>query len=136
MLIFEVDISNLERDMLEFIFSLDSESILEVIGMEAVDTDVRKAFEYERDPISLEDWKPSRRAKEQGGKTLQDTGRLKRSITYKIDGDKVYIGTNVVYANKLFSGDDGKNLPARPFLGVGSDFLERVTPKIKRMLRI
>jgi len=33
-----------------------------------------------------------------GGKTLLDTGRLWQSLTYKVEGDKVKVGSNVVYA--------------------------------------
>lgn len=43
-------------------------------------------------------WKPSRRALRQGGKTLQDTGRLAASITTRHDATTAAVGTNVEYA--------------------------------------
>lgn len=43
-------------------------------------------------------WKKSRRAIEQGGKTLQDTGRLAASITKRATSTSAEVGTNVVYA--------------------------------------
>jgi phage gpG-like protein len=43
-------------------------------------------------------WKPSRRALATAGKTLIKTGRLKNSITGKVSGKHVLIGTNVAYA--------------------------------------
>ena len=38
------------------------------------------------------------RAREEGGQTLTDTGRLRASITHRLGPDEVVIGTNVVYA--------------------------------------
>ena len=43
-------------------------------------------------------WKKSNRAKESGGQTLVDTARLKNSITMKVEGKKLTVGTNVIYA--------------------------------------
>ncbi|RJR20562.1 MAG: hypothetical protein C4582_08985 [Desulfobacteraceae bacterium] len=43
-------------------------------------------------------WKPSVRAKLQGGQTLSDTGRLRNSITVRASERSVSVGTNVVYA--------------------------------------
>ena len=40
-------------------------------------------------------WKPLKHRK---GRPLRDTGRLMNSITKKISGDAVYVGTNVIYA--------------------------------------
>lgn len=37
-----------------------------------------------------------------------DTGRLKASITHRIEGDKVYVGTNVVYGAKIEYGGSKK----------------------------
>lgn len=41
-------------------------------------------------------WLPNGRP---GSDTLKDTGRLRDSIDYRVDYDRVLIGTNVVYAN-------------------------------------
>lgn len=43
-------------------------------------------------------WKPSRRARTTGGKTLMKTARLKNSMTMKVLGRILRVGTNVVYA--------------------------------------
>ena len=37
-----------------------------------------------------------------------DTGRLKASITHRIEGRKVYVGTNVVYGAKIEYGGSKK----------------------------
>jgi len=69
--------------------------------------DIKKIFNIGGDPK----WKPSKRAKKgyvvkrgkrkgetKSGKTLQDTGRLRNSITYRTQKGKIIIGTNVKYA--------------------------------------
>lgn len=44
-----------------------------------------------------------------------DTGRLRNSITHAVEGDAVYIGTNVEYAPYVELGTS--RMGARPFLG-------------------
>ena len=79
-------------------------------------------FESGRGPDDVP-WRPSRRAREEGGQTLVDTSRLRDSIHHRASDDGVEIGTNVVYAaiHQLGSRDDGsrpRGIPARPYLGV------------------
>lgn len=90
-------------------------------------------------------WKPSLRAKQQGGQTLVDKARLRNSITSKVvDDDTVEVGTNVKYAaahqfgvtivpksdggvlrfklpNGRYVSKKSVTLPARPFIGVNAD---------------
>lgn len=54
---------------------------------------VEENFEKEGRP----GWEKSKRAIRDNGKTLQDTGRLAKSITMKYDDKKVTVGTNVEY---------------------------------------
>lgn len=42
-------------------------------------------------------WHPSKRALREGGKTLIDTARLMRSISMRVLGKMLTVGTNVVY---------------------------------------
>lgn len=65
---------------------------------------VEENFEQEGRPP----WPPSRRALRQGGKTLQDTGRLAASITSSYTRDSAIVGTNVKYgAIHQFGGRTG-----------------------------
>ena len=48
-----------------------------------------------------------------------DTGRLRNSITHAVEGDAVYIGTNVEYAPYVELGTS--RMPARPFLGPAAE---------------
>ena len=43
-------------------------------------------------------WRPSKRALREGGKTLIDTARLKNSMTMRVLGRSLTVGTNVKYA--------------------------------------
>jgi phage virion morphogenesis protein len=93
-------------------------------------------FERERAPSGAP-WLPTWR----GGAILQDTGRLRQSITYLASDDQVEVGTNVIYAAihhlggtitaknapyLVFKAPDGSGfrrkksvtIPARPFLGI------------------
>ncbi|MGE0256932.1 MAG: phage virion morphogenesis protein [Alphaproteobacteria bacterium] len=68
-------------------------------------------------------WRPSLRAREEGGRTLVDTGRLMGSITHVAGADFVDVGSNVVYAAiHQLGGPTGRghvvDMPARPYLGV------------------
>jgi len=56
---------------------------------------VAKTFKAGGRPVR---WKPSNRAQFSGGKTLIDTARLMRSITMKVTGKTLKVGTNVKYA--------------------------------------
>lgn len=68
-----------------------------------------------------------RKGRGQGApKILVDRARLRNSITYRVDGLKIELGTNVRYArihNKGGPAGRGKqvNIPARPFLGISDE---------------
>ena len=106
-----------------------------------------------------EAWAPSQRVLKRGGKTLINSGRLKNSITYRLEGQDLVVGTNVVYAaahqfgvDKQVSGPahtkqsvDGRRLrvgsksrhmrrPARPFLLIQDEDLVYLGKQIKRHL--
>lgn len=94
-------------------------------------------------------WTPSRRAREQGGKTLTDRALLKDSIDYRHSATDVEVGTNLIYARIHQMGGTirPKNgdyltfalpgglgfrrvseviMPARPFLGISADDEEEI----------
>jgi phage virion morphogenesis protein len=76
-------------------------------------------------------WLPSQRAKEQGGRTLQDTNVLSRSISYVATATGVTVGANLIYAAiHHYGGQAGRNksltLPARPYLVVQEEDYEEM----------
>lgn len=64
---------------------------------EAALEQIATSFEQERDPWDRP-WPKSLRAEMEGGQTLSDTGRLRRSFTYRANDQGFIVGTNVRYA--------------------------------------
>lgn len=80
---------------------------LEKMGLLLIGS-VLKNFKAGGRPIR---WKPSKRARREGGQTLIDTARLKNSITRRVAGKTLYVGTNVAYgAIHQFGGRIHKNV--------------------------
>ncbi|MHC1597229.1 MAG: HK97 gp10 family phage protein [Methermicoccaceae archaeon] len=64
-----------------------------------------------------------------------DTGRLKGSITSRVEGDKAVVGTDVEYAVYVHEGHktrSGGFVPARPFLRAG---LQSARPHIRAIFK-
>ena len=71
-------------------------------------------------------WTPSLAAIARDGQTLQDSGRLMRSIGTDSDNLHAAVGTNVIYAAiHQFGGETGRNqsveMVARPYLPMTGD---------------
>lgn len=79
-------------------------------------------FENSRGPDGTA-WIPSKRARDEGGKTLIDFGILFSTVTHNATNDSVEWGSGMVYAGiHNFGGNAGRSgstkLPARPYLGI------------------
>ncbi len=74
----------------------DTQALMESVG-EALVSGTLKRFDAEKDPEG-QPWEPSGRAQEDGGQTLTDSGRLRRSIEFAATSDKVMVGSNLLYA--------------------------------------
>ena len=81
----------------------------------AASTDRR--FARERGPDGAR-WTPSRRALREGGRTLDDSGRLRASIAAFAGEGEAGVAAGAGYAaiHQL-----GRGVPARPFLGLDDD---------------
>ena len=109
--------------------------------MREISHDMRDAvlenFEREGRPSP---WKKSRRAAKQGGRTLQHTRRLMKSITPDSSVDTARVGTNLKYAAiHHFGGPAGRKskpvqIPARPYMFLLDADLARVITRMKRYL--
>lgn len=126
---------------------------------------MQDAVEENFDQEGRPSWKPSRRAEAQGGRTLQDTGRLAASITSRATGNQAMVGTNVVYAAiHQFGGHTGphtilpknkkalfwpgarhpvksvkhpgSDIPARPFLSLTESDWGKIIQKLERYLTL
>lgn len=119
----------------------DNSPIWREIG-EILHDGVMERFDREQAPDGTA-WQKSWRAKMQGGKTLQNTGRLRDSVQMVVQGSSVKIKTNVKYARTMQFGATIRAkgggyltfktptggwakvrsvvIPARPFLGMSRD---------------
>lgn len=112
------------RRRLEGFAEFNAAAAHEAIGARLL-TSAQLRFRDEAGPGG-EKWKPSKRAIAQGGKTLTDTARLRRSLTMRASAEQVEVGSNAIYAGiHNFGGKTGRGhkvvLPARPFLGISDD---------------
>lgn len=92
----------------------DFRNPLKIIARDMKNETLRN-FDNEKSYLGVK-WKKSNRAKKDGGKTLQDTGRLYNSFTRYSDNNIARVGTKVIYAKSLNDGvdkeKDGKTVNA------------------------
>lgn len=123
--------------------NLETRGALNAIA-EGLRTSTVERFTEEKSPEGKK-WKPSIRAREEGGKTLTKTAHLKNSIRAKVSENGLAVGTNDIRAATHQFGDERTiraknkpyltfkiggqwkrvvsvkvNIPARPFLGISA----------------
>jgi phage virion morphogenesis protein len=99
-----------------------------------------KTFKLEGRPT----WVKSKRASAQNGMTLQDTGKLRNSVTARgstgaireVQGNKLYFGTNIIYAPSHQFGYPKRGIPKRPFLGVYDEDIKKLEEVFKDDIKI
>lgn len=123
----------------------DTHPLMDAIG-ESLESSTRLRFRNETGPGGQR-WKPSLRARHEGGQTLTESRQLRDSITHEATRDTARVGTNVIYAGvhqfgatiRAKGGYNGNGhlrfsipglgfrsplevvIPARPFLGIDQD---------------
>lgn len=125
----------------------DLSDLMDGIGLYLESSTIER-FDTETAPDGSK-WTPSRRAREQGGKTLTDSARLKSSIAHRSSATEAEVGTNLIYARIHQMGGTirPKNgdyltsalpgglgfrrvseviMPARPFLGISAEDEEEI----------
>lgn len=141
----EIQTAELDRALTRLSAAVgDMTPIMRAIGGE-LEAATERNFDSEGARIAAK-WKPSRRALEQGGQTLRDTGRLVASISAgraghvtEVTPNSVFVGTNVEYAAiHQFGGKAGRNrkveIPARPFFGLNAEDEQDIAELIGKML--
>lgn len=74
-------------------------------------------------------------------KILIRTARLRNSISYRVQGTEIAVGTNVIYGRiHQLGGEAGSKtrrvlIPARPFLGISDDDLRYVDRVLADLIR-
>lgn len=141
----ELQTAELDRALTRLAASVkDMTPIMRAIGGE-LEAATERNFDDEGARIAAK-WKPSRRALEQKGQTLRDTGRLVASISAggaghvsEVTPQSVFVGTNVEYAAiHQFGGRAGRNrkveIPDRPFFGLNQQDEQDIAELIGKML--
>lgn len=121
------------QDILQRLADADTGPLMDEIGDYLI-SELLLNFENEETPEG-EGWKPSQRAAEEGGKTLQDRGHLRDSYTYDAGQDSVEVGSNIIYAAiHHFGGDTGRNhateIEARPALGLTEEYMTEIGEQV------
>ncbi|MEQ1890095.1 MAG: phage virion morphogenesis protein [Alphaproteobacteria bacterium] len=132
----------------------DLAPLMDLIG-NYLGTGTRHRFETGAAPDGTA-WKTSRRALEEGGKTLVDKGHLRGSITHRAGRDFVEVGSNLIYAavqqfgatirakagGKLifrvgggYRAMDEVTIPARPWLGLSAADPVEITEIVNAYLK-
>lgn len=116
-----VDSRDLERGLSQLLENVQNRRPM----MNAVATELQSMTEdnFESESWGGNKWKDSKRAKNEGGKTLQKSGQLAASLTTQSGNDFARIGSNKVYAAiHHLGGQAGRghkvSLPARPYLPI------------------
>ena len=141
----ELQTAELDRALTRLAASVkDMTPIMRAIGGD-LEAATERNFDDEGARIAAK-WKPSRRALEQKGQTLRDTGRLVASISAggaghvsEVTPQSVFVGTNVEYAAiHQFGGRAGRNrkveIPDRPFFGLNQQDEQDIAELIGKML--
>ena len=132
----------------------DAAALGEYVGFSWLQATLAR-FDSGKDPAGIA-WPVSQRARLQGGKTLVDKGNLRDGISTAVSGDTVLIGSNTPYAAihqfggtikpktakalyfQLPSGGfifaQKVNIPARAYIGLGTDDENRITDALERYL--
>ena len=99
--------------------------LLEGLAGEVESQTRRRISETATDPdgIPWPEWADSTKRRRHAGQSLlQMQGDLLDSIQSTVDGEDVLVGSNLKYAatQQFGSDDDGRNIPARAYLGIGA----------------
>ncbi len=118
-------------------------TLLNLIGDDLVQSTQRR-FERQTAPDNRF-WLPlspaTRKARRQPSpRILRDRGLLYQSITHRVTGDSLQVGTNIIYAAiHQFGGKAGRGqkvtIPARPFLGLSSADRAKIGKRCDAFLR-
>ncbi|MBW7997522.1 MAG: phage virion morphogenesis protein [Candidatus Glassbacteria bacterium] len=123
---------------------------------ETIINQTQARFDSERGPDG-KPWPESARVKRFGGKVLTDTARLRNSLSKRADGDKVIVGTNVVYAAIHQAGGEIKakrkprlvfnipgvgirtakkvKIPARPYMGFSPEDRRELAEELRGLVK-
>lgn len=99
--------------------------LLDVVGA-IIESQTRKRIQDDKESAEGEAWQKwsdKYAAKRPEGRTLlMNEDHLLDSITFLHEGsNSIKVGSNMIYAATHQFGDEARNIPARPYLGVSDD---------------
>lgn len=116
---------------------LDMRELLDVIGAEGESQTRRRIQEEKRGPDN-EYWDPwsekYEKTRSSAHSLLVGTQELLDSIQYEIETDAVSWGSNLIYARTHQQGDDDREIPARPFLGLSDENEDAVNKLVVKFI--
>lgn len=110
---------------IEQLASFDRRQLLDVVGA-TVESQTRRRIEKDKrgpDGTPWSQWSERyAQTRHSGHRLLEGEGSLLDSLQYAVESDSaVEIGSNLIYAATHQMGDDRRNIPARPYLGLSDD---------------
>jgi phage virion morphogenesis protein len=136
------DLKAIERleERINAIAGFDRRKLLDQIGS-VVESQTRYRIVKEKtgpDGIAWPEWSERyAKTRHAGQSKLFGEGELEDSLGYAvaIDGSQVEIGSNLIYAATHQAGDEDRNIPARPYLGLSADNEEDLEAVVDSYLR-
>lgn len=115
-------------DRLNRLTTAQYDELLEQVGA-TVESQTRRRLSTEKEAPDGSPWAPlsdqwaAKKAEHSSGGMMEYQGQLMDSISYRVSGDEVAIGTGLVYGaiHQLGGEPVGLPIPARPYLGLSTD---------------
>ncbi len=132
------DLQQLAR-MLNLASLMSFSDLMKSIGA-SMEGATKTRFEKTEDPDGKQwkDWSPkyAKRARRDSRRSvlMGPTARLQESISFEVDVDAVYVGSTMIYARVHQLGYKKRNIPARPYLGVGDEDVSIISEDLQKFL--
>lgn len=125
--------------MLNLASFMSFDELMKSIGT-SLEGSTKTRFEKKEDPDGKQwkSWSPkyAKRARKDSRRSvlMGPTARLQESISFEVDAGAVYVGSSMIYARVHQMGYKKKNIPARPYLGVGSEDVSIIAEDLQKFL--
>lgn len=118
---------------------------MDVVGQEVLSQTIERITQEQKAPDGTpwaawsESYQNYKARKQDGGAFLDASGELIDSLNYEATNDEALVGTNLVYAATHQFGDEQRNIPARPYLGLSKqnelDLIKAVEYAIEQKMK-
>lgn len=115
----------------------DFDPLLDAIGALGV-SQTEQRIDQEKTAPDGSAWaalNPAYAKRKKKGGILELEGDLRDSLAYRVSGQTVEVGTNLIYAATHQFGDESRGIPQREFLGLSPENEEQINPLIDKWWR-